>query len=131
MPLWKITLLSYAILLAIKSIIAFWKIIRMTSVVNTLHFFVGWRFYADAAFFTGILLMSFNVALFSQVVWVGVFFLAVFTAIYDQVLYPKEIESEVYIDKAYLNKARLEALSNIPIYVGLYIYAFASSHIWS
>nr|BAJ06889.1 hypothetical protein [uncultured bacterium] len=131
MPLWKIALLSYAILLAVKGLMAFFNIVKLTSFSNAMNLLKGWRFYAEAIFFTGIVLMSLNIALFPQLVWVVVFFLAIYTAIYDQFIYPKEIETEPYIDKLYLSKARLLSLANIPIYVGLYIYAFASPHIWS
>ena len=131
MSLWKIAFLSYALLLVGKSFIAFINIIKLTGFSNAMNFLKGWRFYAEATFITGAVLMVFNVALFAQPVWVVVFFLAVATAFYDQFIYPKEIVSEPYVDKEFLNRARILSLVNIPIYVALYIYAFLSPHIWS
>jgi hypothetical protein len=131
MPLWKIVLLSYAIALSMKGLVALVKIIKLTSFTNAMNFLKGWRFYAEAIFFTGVVLMSFNIALFVKAVWVVVFLLGVATAFYDQFIYPKEIETEPYINKEFINKERLLSLANIPIYVALYIYAFSSPHIWT
>ena len=130
MPLWKIIMLSAALLKVGNEIRALLKIVKLQDIAVAFGFLRGWRLWVDFVFVCGVLLLVFDVAMFVREFWMIVFLISVYTAIHDLFAYPKQIKSEPYVDREFIRESRIQSLFNVPIYIGLFIYAFLSPQLW-